>query len=318
MKHIIEISSEDNIDTNNETLFISSDSPLNIINDKKKSNYKIISATNAINGIDTINSKYNKEEKKEISSDDTDSFELESKIDKDDIILEEKNSYHPLEINNIEEPIKENLKIINSSHYLSKISKKKSDSISNIVNNMLNVNDNINGWDDNANTTIKNWYKIFKRQSFIYQWILDRNRLISDRLSVASIISSSLLGIFSGFKLWINNDILFQTTSDIILMLLNFCVALLTSASKRYIDTQRNEIIRVYIEKVDSFLGEISAQVLKSPIYRIKASDFFNLNNDKYTELISTSPNLSIHELNISKIVYNTYINLDITNDYIL
>jgi hypothetical protein len=313
MKHIIEISSEDNID---ENLFISSESPNNTtINRQSYNKYKVasnndtMSATNAINGIDTINSKYNNEEKQNISSDDTDSFELNSK--KDEIILGE--NFSPDKTNHATSKL-----LFEKENHLNESKKNKSNSISNIVNNMLSVNDNINGWDENANTTIKNWYKIFKRQSFIYQWILDRNRLISDRLSLASIISSSLLGIFSGFKLWINNNLLFQTTSDIILMLLNFGVALLTSASKRYIDTQRNETIRVYIEKVDSFLGEISAQVLKSPIYRINATDFFNLNNDKYTELISTSPNLSIYELNTSKIVYNTYVNLDITNDYIL
>lgn len=183
-------------------------------------------------------------------------------------------------------------------------------SITNIVDNMLKPEKEIyNGWDENANITIKNWFKIFKQQSFIYQWILDRNRKISDKLSIASVVSSSLLGIFSGFKLWINDDELFNMVSDILLMFLNFFVAILTTASKRYIDDQRNETIRVYIEEIDSFLGEISAQVLKSPIYRIDATEFFSTNNDKYTKLISSAPSLSINELNKSKLEYQKYIN---------
>ena len=189
-------------------------------------------------------------------------------------------------------------------------------SISNIVDTMLNDTNNQsninqtnnNGWNENANLTIKNWYKTFRQQSFIYQWVLDRNRRIGDKLSIISVISSSLLGIFSGFKLWIHNDQVFQTTSDVVLMLLNFCVAIITAASKRYIDDVRNEEIRVYVENVDAFLGEIAAQVLKSPVYRMNASDFFNINNEKYTQLITKTPNLSINEINMSKKVYQSYL----------
>jgi hypothetical protein len=183
---------------------------------------------------------------------------------------------------------------------------KNVNSISNLVENML-IQDNINGWNDSANTTIKNWYKIFKQQSFTYQWILDKNRRMSDNLNVLSIISSSLLGIFSGFKLWIDSDAMFQTVSNIMLMFMNFIVALITALSKRYIDDERNEAIRTYIEEVDSFLGEISAQVLKSPVYRMQADEFFKQNNDKYTRLISIMPNLSIYEISESKKIYLIY-----------
>jgi multisubunit Na+/H+ antiporter MnhF subunit len=173
---------------------------------------------------------------------------------------------------------------------------------------MLNKNNNsINGWDKDANLTINNWYKLFRQQSFIYQWVLDRNRKISDRLTVLSIISSSILGIFSGFKLWIDNDSLFQTVSNIILMLLNFVVAMITAVSKRYIDDKRNEVIRVYIEKIDVFIGEISAQVLNSAVYRKNADVFFKQNNNKYTRLITSAPNLSIYEINEGKRKYKLY-----------
>jgi hypothetical protein len=57
-----------------------------------------------------------------------------------------------------------------------------------------------NGWDENANNTINNWHNLFKQQSFIYQWILEHNKKISNKLMLASIIASSSLGIFSSFK----------------------------------------------------------------------------------------------------------------------
>ena len=189
---------------------------------------------------------------------------------------------------------------------------KKTKSAGAVVNDMLRHTSKtigiINGWDNDATLTIKNWYKIFKQQSFIYQWILDRNINMADKLTIVSIISSSALGIFSGFKLWIDQDMVFQTVSNIILMLFNFLIALITTLSKRYIDDKRNEKIRNYIEELDNFLGEISAQVLKSPVYRMNADEFFKLNNDKYTKLITNAPNLSISELNQGKSQYKNYI----------
>jgi len=172
---------------------------------------------------------------------------------------------------------------------------------------MTSKTHNENGWDENAIKTINNWYYTFKELSFVYQWVLDRNRKMSDRLATISVISSSALGIFSAFKLWIDNDALFQTVSNIIIMFLNFGVALITSLSKRYVDDQKNETIRTYIEEVDSFLGEIAAQVLKMPIYRMNAEKFFKSNNDKYTKLISSTPNLSLTDLSQGKAKYKMY-----------
>jgi hypothetical protein len=190
------------------------------------------------------------------------------------------------------------------------VSKDSMNIVSNDSINIISNDDNIkitNGWDKDANITIENWYNIFKQQSFMYQLILDKNMLISDRLAVLSIISSTSLGLFTGFKLWKENDMIFQTTSNIILMLSNFSVAIMTTISKRYIDDKRNETIRQYITNVDIFLGEISAQLLKSTHYRMNADEFFKINNDKYTSLISSAPNLSISEIEYGKIKYNNY-----------
>jgi hypothetical protein len=186
--------------------------------------------------------------------------------------------------------------------YMKKINNNSSSSDSDKDSNHLN------GWDDDANNTINNWYTLFKQQSFIYQWILERNKKISNKLILASIISSSVLGIFASFKLWIKNDN-FDTTSDLLLMLSNFSIALITGYSKSYIDDKRNELIRIYIDEVDGLLGEISAQVLKSPIYRVDAGQFFKDHNYKYTKLITYIPNISIYELNESKKEYEHFNN---------
>jgi len=177
----------------------------------------------------------------------------------------------------------------------------------NSVSNNSSPEDNIvNGWNDDAINTINNWYNLFKQQSFIYQWILDRNNKISNKLMITSIIASSALGIFSSFKLWIKDEV-FKTASDVLLMLSNFSVALITGYSKSYLDDKRNELIKIYIEEVDELLGEISGQILKSPIYRVNAEDFFRDHNYKYTKLTTYVPNISIYELNESMKEYKIF-----------
>lgn len=176
----------------------------------------------------------------------------------------------------------------------------------NIVESMLKSS-NINGWDNEANITIKNWYHTFKQQSFIYQWVLDNNSKISEKLAISAIMSSSMLSLFSGFSLWFSDD-LFRTISSIIIILSNFMIAILTSLSRRYGNDTRADSIRNYVREIDEFLGEISAQVLKAAIYRMNADDFFKQNNDKYTKLIMFAPNLSLDELSKSKKEYNSYI----------
>jgi hypothetical protein len=177
--------------------------------------------------------------------------------------------------------------------------------MTNMMENMLKPN-NVNGWDEEANITLRNWYHTFKQQSYIYQWVLDNNNYMSEKLALASIVTSSVLGIFAGFKLWIPSDV-FQTSSNIILILSNFGVALITSMSRRYGDDKRTDSIRNYVSEVDEFLGKISAQVLKSPIYRMNADEFFKENNDKYTKLIMGAPNMSLEEIAKAKKLYKSY-----------
>ena len=93
-----------------------------------------------------------------------------------------------------------------------KENKKDNNSDTNNKNNLdTSKNDSLNGWDMDAIDTLDNWYEAFLRQSFVYQFILDRNYKMSNKLNMISVIFSSLLGIFSAFKLWIDNDALFQT-----------------------------------------------------------------------------------------------------------
>jgi hypothetical protein len=60
---------------------------------------------------------------------------------------------------------------------------------------------------------------------------------------------------------------------------------------------------------IDELLGEISAQALKTPNYRINADTFLKDYNDKYTKLITTAPNLTIDEIKLSKKAYKLYMN---------
>jgi prephenate dehydrogenase len=89
------------------------------------------------------------------------------------------------------------------------------------------------------------------------------------------------------------------------LIFFNFGIAAITSTSKNYLDGERNERIKSYIEQNDKFVGELAAQVLKSPIYRMNAMEFFTQNNDIYTKLITTAPNLSLDEITRAKDKYN-------------
>jgi hypothetical protein len=281
---------EDSDDNPNEEnikdLFTSTDSSETVVEKKVKPKKEILIATT---GMSSIGDQL---------SDDIDN-------NQPDFIDEEVKS------TNINQPESEtevdSVETKNNSPIVSIQNNKRNRCRSSMINSMTTKTHNENGWDENAIKTINNWYYTFKELSFVYQWVLDRNRKMSDRLATISVISSSALGIFSAFKLWIDNDALFQTVSNIILMFLNFGVALITSLSKRYVDDQKNETIRTYIEDVDSFLGEIAAQVLKMPIYRMNAEKFFKTNNDKYTKLISSTPNLSLTDLSQGKAKYKMY-----------
>jgi hypothetical protein len=279
--------SDDNQNEENiKDLFTSTDSSESIVEKKVKPKKEILIATT---GMSSIGDQL---------SDDIDN-------NQPDFIDEE---IKPTNINQPESETEvDSVETKNNSPIVSIQNNKRNRCRSSMINSMTTKTHNENGWDENAIKTINNWYYTFKELSFVYQWVLDRNRKMSDRLATISVISSSALGIFSAFKLWIDNDALFQTVSNIILMFLNFGVALITSLSKRYVDDQKNETIRTYIEDVDSFLGEIAAQVLKMPIYRMNAEKFFKTNNDKYTKLISSTPNLSLTDMSQGKAKYKMY-----------
>lgn len=164
-----------------------------------------------------------------------------------------------------------------------------------------------NGWDDGANRTLVNWYHTFEELSYSYQYILDRNFSISTTLSMISIVSSSALGIFSGFKLWIQNDEAFKSSSDAIMLVSNFVVAAITTMSKRYIDDARNEKIKAYVTELDSFLGLICSQLTITPEYRMPAKKFYESYMKDYTKLMITMPNMSIKEMLKAKKQYNLY-----------
>lgn len=168
---------------------------------------------------------------------------------------------------------------------------------------------NINGWDENAVQTIRNWRILFKENKYIYEWILEKNYKISTNLNLISVVSSSLMGCFSAFKLWIQDDRTFQATSDIIMLFSNFLIAAITTGSKRYIDDNRNEKIRNYLEEVSQFLGNITSEIIKTPEYRMNANKFIRTQQEIYSKLIINKPSITISELTAAKNAYKNFEN---------
>ena len=171
-----------------------------------------------------------------------------------------------------------------------------------------------NGYDTIANETLDTMYNKCKFLSFAYQFILDRNFKFSTRLSILSMVSSSLMSIFAGFKLWIGDDKAFQSYSDITMLITNFLIAAATTASKNYIDDKRNDAIRTYVSMVDNFLGILQTQMSFATRYRMPANDFIEKYKDTYGKIISDAPNASIKEIILAKERYK-FMNYVLEND---
>jgi hypothetical protein len=174
---------------------------------------------------------------------------------------------------------------------------------------------NVNGWDENAVETVRNWRILFKENKYIYEWVLEKNHRISTNLNLISVVSSSAMGCFSAFKLWVQDDRVFQATSDIIMLFSNFLIAAITTSSKRYIDDNRNEKIRNYLEEVCRFLGNITSELIKTAEYRMNADKFIRSQQEIYSKLIINKPSISISELMAAKNAYrdfeNSFINVE-------
>jgi len=172
---------------------------------------------------------------------------------------------------------------------------------------MTGYNEGINGWDEAANETINNWFEVSKEYRWRYQFVLDRNYYFAAQLHSLSIIFSSFLSIFSGFKLW-QTSTEFQNGSNIVMLISNTFIAGITTLSKKYVDDSRNEKMRTFIESMDKFIGVIHSQAMVAPIYRIHSSDFIKLNISTYTDMMTTCPNLSLAEYTLAKKKYKEYI----------
>jgi len=168
---------------------------------------------------------------------------------------------------------------------------------------------NVNGWDKNAVETVRNWRILLKENKYIYEWVLEKNHRISTNLNLISVISSSAMGCFSAFKLWVQDDRTFQATSDIIMLFSNFLIAAITTTSKRYIDDNRNEKIRNYLEEVSRFLGNITAELIKTAEYRMNADKFIRTQQEIYCKLLVNKPSITIGELTAAKNAYRDFEN---------
>lgn len=168
---------------------------------------------------------------------------------------------------------------------------------------------NVNGWDENAVETVRNWRILLKENKYIYEWVLEKNHRISTNLNLISVISSSAMGCFSAFKLWVQDDRTFQATSDIIMLFSNFLIAAITTTSKRYIDDNRNEKIRNYLEEVSRFLGNITSELIKTAEYRMNADKFIRTQQEIYSKLLVNKPSITIGELTAAKNAYRDFEN---------
>jgi len=168
---------------------------------------------------------------------------------------------------------------------------------------------NVNGWDENAVETVRNWRILLKENKYIYEWVLEKNYRISTNLNLISVISSSAMGCFSAFKLWVQDDRTFQATSDIIMLFSNFLIAAITTSSKRYIDDNRNEKIRNYLEEVSRFLGNITSELIKTAEYRMNADKFIRTHQEIYSKLLVNKPSITIGELTAAKNAYRDFEN---------
>jgi len=172
---------------------------------------------------------------------------------------------------------------------------------------MVGNNEGINGWDIAANDTINNWFEVSKEYRWRYQFVLDRNYYFSAQLHSLSIVFSSFLSIFSGFKLW-QTSTDFQNASNIVMLISNTFIAGITALSKKYIDDSRNEKMRTFIESMDKFIGVIHSQAMVAPIYRIHSSEFIRLNISTYTDMMTACPNLSLSEYTLAKRKYKEFL----------
>jgi hypothetical protein len=168
--------------------------------------------------------------------------------------------------------------------------------------------DDDNGWDKEADKILEGWHKQLKLLSFIYQWILDNNLKMSNRLHIFSVSLSTFLGIFTSLKIWMQSSQASGLVIDIITALINFFIALITTISKKYIDDKINDSLRIYIHNIDNFLGEITSEYFKMKKYRTRANVFFLKNNSVFTNLLSKAPNISINDMKQGMIEYDKYL----------
>ena len=148
---------------------------------------------------------------------------------------------------------------------------------------IINSNDNM----------INNWYKILIQQSLIYKWVLNKNKNFSDNLIIISIVLLLILGFFLGIKIFIVDNIMFQITSNIILMLLNFSILLLIILFKKNKDNKRNKIIKIYIQEIKLFIKKLSKTII---YYKMDINNIYNL-DIHYNKLILNTPKLFQNEI---------------------
>jgi hypothetical protein len=165
------------------------------------------------------------------------------------------------------------------------------------------VNNKVFEWDESSIYTVKYWIKKLDAMDIIYRYILEKSMKMSNRVNLISTVSSFVLGILSAFKLAFSDDV-FSTVSDVILMIFNFIIAIMSITAKKYLDNSRTDNIQLYLSGLNQF--KISLIFELSNINKtMNGRDFISANQEQYIDIIDISkPELSLSEEKEAKQYY--------------
>ncbi len=225
------------------------------------------------------------------------------------------------------------------------INKPQNDNIpiySSLQQQVIDMSQN-NNWNEQNETTLRNWKTSLVQSIFIYQFILDKTQIKFNRIlftveilgglsSIISMISATILSVSKGLSQSSNSSITLNVSSnsaiDYIALALTIAVAVLSltlTVIMRIIKIYRWDTIislySAYITKMDGVYSTVSVELSKPKYLRSDANNFINNMALIYSELIKNSPNIEIEEQKQAGIEYANYIdgkstNFNITQKY--
>ena len=151
-------------------------------------------------------------------------------------------------------------------------------------------------WSEENNRVLHEWISTLINLKKKYKYILTKCQNISNTANLISTISSFILGILSAFKLAFKDDI-FSMVTDIILMIFNFIIAIISITAKRYLEGSRIENIQLYLTDLDIMINKLVEEQRKIN-KTINGDEYINTNIEDYNNLTCDSkiPEISEYE----------------------